>query len=228
MRTYRIEAEGYKGVNLIGEKFGKWTVVSKSHTRHTPNGTVRRLWICECECGVKKSIASHILTRGESKSCGCDTSNLLQKHGGHGHPNYNSWRGMIDRCDNPLSKDFCNYGLRGIDICDTWRRDFWSFVSDMGERPMGLTIERINNNGNYEPGNCRWATRGDQASNRRSSRIITAMGETLSLTQWASKCGVWESGLRYRLDVLGQSPEEAVRSAIQMKATLITKGRPRI
>jgi hypothetical protein len=112
---------------------------------------------------------------------------------------YAVWREMHKRCRNPKNRAFGDYGGRGIYVCPEWD-DFRTFAADMGERPEGLTLERIDNDGPYSPENCRWATRTDQMLNRRSTRWLTHEGRTMTMRQWEKELGLSVSGLRYRLD----------------------------
>jgi hypothetical protein len=128
------------------------------------------------------------------------------RHYRHGHkpkrghsPEYAVWAGMLARCSNSANPNYSRYGGRGIKVCDRWRADFINFLEDMGRRPPGCSIERINNNGDYEPGNCRWATAKEQANNRRSSRLIYYNGAIKTLTQWAEEAGIDHTLLHYRL-----------------------------
>ena len=103
---------------------------------------------------------------------------------------YSSWEAMQNRCYRPQARGFANYGGRGITVCDAWRESFERFALDMGPRPAGHSLERIDNSGHYNPANCRWATRTEQARNRRNSRVLTHMGETLTLAEWAQRTGM--------------------------------------
>lgn len=153
-------------------------------------------WRCKCTCGKEKRVSGYTLRAGISKSCGCLRTKLLiqrfTKHG-YGHrrtPEYNIWKTMRARCTNPNSVSWENYGGRGIGICDRWS-DFALFLEDMGERPSkNHSVDRINNSGNYEPGNCRWATQQEQCNNTRSNRFVTVNGERKTIAQWARKLGV--------------------------------------
>jgi hypothetical protein len=125
----------------------------------------------------------------------------------HGHktkadtsPEYITWRNMIGRCSNPRGTSYPRYGGRGIEVCERWRADFLSFFADMGPKPSPQhSIERIDNDGNYEPGNCRWASLSEQANNRRSSRLIEHAGQRKTLVQWARASGIGVSTLHLRL-----------------------------
>lgn len=153
--------------DITGQRFGRLIALEQ---RGSIDGHV--LWMCHCDCGASPICRYGNLIHENTKSCGClkhDTAATL-KHGHKRHgqrtPTYNSWRGMLARCGNPRNNRYINYGARGIVVCERWLR-FENFLTDMGERPCGLSIDRIDNNGNYEPGNCRWATASQQTANQR-------------------------------------------------------------
>lgn len=160
-----------------------------------------------CECGIEKLFRISKVVSGETKSCGCRRINssqaLMSRHGksldGAGSA-YKSWRSMMDRCYNPRANNYNNYGQRGIKVCERWRY-FENFLADMGHRPNGASLDRWpDQNGHYEPGNCRWATKEEQENNRRDTRIIEFDGLRLSITQWARKIGIDRSALSRRID----------------------------
>ena len=154
--------------------------------------TARRMtiWLCQCECGNEVEVHSSALTSGNTASCGC----LREKHGhaksgADRHGTYSSWEHMHQRCSNPNYEYFDDYGGRGIRVCERWA-SFETFLGDMGERPAGTTLDRKEVDGNYEPGNCRWATIDEQNNNTRRSRRLTYGGRTQSYSEWSRQSGI--------------------------------------
>lgn len=150
-----------------GRRFGRLVAVRKEGKVGT-----RALWVCQCDCGAETRALGSNLTVGDTTSCGCRRREGLGLKHGHNckntpTPTYSSWRAMHERCRLPSHVAWKNYGGRGIRVCARWAQ-FENFLADMGERPEGLTLDRIDVNGDYEPENCQWATRAQQVANRRT------------------------------------------------------------
>ena len=157
---------GRKKQDLQNMRFGRWRVL------HELPGSGNVRWQCECDCGATRGVTSSNLIGGQSTSCGCwkDEKTVARStiHGLVESGAYTSWRGMIERCHNENADKFSYYGGRGITVCQRWRESFKAFHDDMGDRPCGMTIDRIDPDGNYELRNCRWATWKQQSANKRS------------------------------------------------------------
>lgn len=181
-----LKPKKLKGPDHTGKRFGMWTVLERDLSDR--RGSAK--WRCLCDCGTQKVVAANTLIQGKSKSCGC-MSQTWRTEGAtkHGHakskPNggfsgaYKSWHAMRQRCLNENNDQYIDYGGRGITICDAWD-SFENFLADMGDRPPKMTLDRVDPNGNYEPGNCRWATRKMQSQNQRprvrNSQLLALMG----------------------------------------------------
>lgn len=179
--------------DLTGKKFGRWTVIDLVTTR--PHSTY---WNCICDCGTKREVRGSNLRRGIAQSCGCLIKEKMTKHGMTYQREWKSWTGLKSRCYTKTDHHYRYYGGRGIRVCERWRESFLNFFEDMGTCPKGFTIERINNDGNYEPSNCRWASKRDQCRNRRNNVRLTLNGETHILSDWASIRGIPKRTLEYR------------------------------
>ncbi len=196
-------------IDLVGYRFGRWRVLARASNC---NGTAR--WLCRCDCGTEKDVSGVTLRQGQSKSCHhCarrgDPTVHGHARGGNRTKTYRCWEGMIARCCNPAKTNYSRYGGRGIAVCDRWRQSFQAFMDDMGPKPTGTTIERIDNDGHYEPGNCRWATHTEQQRNLRTNRLLTHKGHTACVAEWADHIGLNANTLRARLR-LGWSTERAL------------------
>lgn len=174
-----------KIIEIAGQRFAKLTVIKR-----VTNDSSR--CICKCDCGTVKEYSVSNVRSLRTKSCGCIKSTTPPHNKSHDMTNtstYKTWCHMIYRCNNPSSKSYPDYGGRGISVCDRWLT-FENFLSDMGERPGGLTIDRIDNDGNYEKQNCRWATKKKQANNRRTSKLIEYNQETYTMSELATISGL--------------------------------------
>jgi hypothetical protein len=150
-----------------GDKYGRLTIVKEVEPYVSPSGKTYRKFNCLCECGNITNVMLNKLRNNSTKSCGCYQKEKATTHGLHKHSLYKTWNNMIHRCYHSNHIHYKYYGGRGIKICDRWLNSFQNFLIDMGERPEGTTLDRKNNDGNYEPSNCRWATPKEQIKNRR-------------------------------------------------------------
>lgn len=181
-----------KLVDLTGREFGTLTV----QHRHIVAGDKRTYWWCKCACGVEKPVWAPNLKR-PNVTCGCGKTERIRKVSlKHGHSvgykksrTYRCWVNMLSRCGNQAVWQYKYYGGRGIKVCDRWRESFENFLADMGECPPGMTIEREKNDLDYEPDNCRWATKAEQNLNKRNNRRLTLNGVTKTLVEWAGVLG---------------------------------------
>lgn len=187
---------------LDGQRFGRLTVIRRAGSR-----SGRVVWACMCNCGSTVEVVSHALTSGHTKSCGCwkDERNrgTQPKHsharrGTQPTPTYKTWQAMMTRCYNEKAKSFKDYGGRGIKVCDGWHL-FENFLAHMGERPEGMTLDRIDSNKGYTPENCRWATKITQARNTRVNCIVTYNGSQMTQAEFAETLGLKQSTVSYRL-----------------------------
>ena len=183
---------GYKG-SFMSIKYNYRLYVGKTYNRLTIISYLGRynkykIFLSKCSCGNIRVVKAHSVINNKIKSCGC-----LQKekqklcnttHGKYNTPIYNTWGHLLQRCHNQNNDRFYDYGGRGIFVCRRWRKSFENFYKDMGERPKGKTIDRIDNNGPYAPWNCRWATKKTQSRNMRSNKMITYNGMTKCLSEW--------------------------------------------
>lgn len=205
-------------LNLTGQRFGRLVVgISESRMGKTQRKTY---YFCKCDCGNELWTASQNLRNGRTQSCGClgreKSREKSFKHGMSHTSIHNSWMSMIQRCTDKNCKAYPGYGGRGIKVCERWLT-FNNFLEDMGLPPQkGLTLDRIDNDKGYEPGNVRWATRREQANNRRSSRIIEYGGERKTVAEWERFLGCRRAALNDRL-LKGWTIERALKTPFPSK-----------
>jgi hypothetical protein len=189
-----------------------WTVIGEG----TKPGYV--LCRCSCEAQTESQIARIRLQSGRAQSCSrCSARPLTAKtHGAYGSPTYIVWKSMLGRCRNPNNPDYSNYGGRGIKVCERWCASFENFLADMGVRPsMRHSVDRVDNDGNYESGNCRWATTLQQARHKRNNTVITFRGRAQCMSAWAQEVGLKTCTLWRRLVKYGWSVEKALTTPPQ-------------
>jgi hypothetical protein len=185
----------------IGDRFGRLTLIS---ILQHENG--RRNGVFQCDCGVVKEIRISHVQQGRTVSCCCARperarrmGQSTKRHGLKDSPEWSVWSSMRQRCNSPSHHAYANYGERGIMICERWS-SFENFYADMGPRPSSAhSLDRVDNNGHYEPGNCRWATKLEQGANRRTSRPVEYKGVQMTLSEWARVTGIKRSTIAERL-----------------------------
>lgn len=187
-----------------GDRFGRLTAI-----RDRIGQRNRRLWLCRCDCGTERWFRQDHLKTGLARGCGCYRLDVVTRHGQTQAPTWKSWQSMLNRCRNETDrKHYQDYGGRGIKVCGRWLQ-FENFLADMGERPKGKTLDRIDVDGGYEPGNCRWATMKEQNRNKRSSKFVMYRGRKMCLSEAMELSGVkrWQyyAGIKR-----GMTPEQAL------------------
>lgn len=202
--------------DLTGRRFTRLVVLQ--FARRNLRGDV--YWECLCDCGKIRTVYARHLLQGRTRSCGCWSKDGLL-HLRHGHnrvqkrtPTYTCWAAMIGRCYNPNNQDFPRYGGRGITVCAEWHTSFEAFLRDMGEKPIGMSIERKDNEKGYFFANCKWATATEQANNRHTNTFLTFNNETHNLSGWAKIKGFSADCLKQRIR-LGWSIEKALTTPVR-------------
>ena len=206
-----------KLINITNKRFGRLTALERLPTSKDGHA----MWRCVCDCGNEVSVVGKSLRSGHTVSCGCyqkdATSRARKKHGKSRSKIYTVWCDMKDRCYNEQNKQYADYGGRGITVCERWKNDFRSFFEDVSELPNfgldGYTINRKNNDGNYEPDNIEWASRIKQNNNTRRNRLIAYNGETHTLAEWSRIVGVDRMTITDRLK-RGWSVEKALTTTV--------------
>jgi len=208
-----------QGNELVGRRFGRWEAIEKA-----PSKGQGAHWLCKCDCGHTAVVRARQLQAGKSKSCGCYQREVaasgqrthgkssLKKDGYRAKPRiYRTWTNMKSRCNNPKSSRYESYGGRGIRVCAEWESNYMTFHNWAVENGYqdDLQIDRIDNDGNYTPLNCRWVTLEENNRNSGRTKRITCGGETHTIPEWAKIKGISERNIRQRL-YRGKSPEEAL------------------
>jgi hypothetical protein len=197
---------------VAGFRQGKLTAISPA-----PNMGPTKAWFFRCDCGSIKSIRVTNFYSKNCKSCGCMQGRFGSRGGNYGTPEYKAWLGMRGRCLYEPGRSYPRYGGRGITICDRWLQSADNFIEDMGRRPSkNHSLDRINNNLGYEPSNCRWATRIEQANNKSNNRILTVLGVSKSVAEWSREMSVSTVTIFSRLK-WGWSDEDAVMKPIDTR-----------
>lgn len=195
-----------------GQKFNSLTVIKEIERRE-----YMRQVLCRCNCG--KEIIVRVYDLGRNRSCGCEKKNNL-RHGMSGTPEYAAWKSIKTRCYDPNFIEYQHYGGRGIKVCDEWKDDFRAFYNHIGPRPgSGYSVDRIDNDGDYEPGNVKWSTKSEQHRNTRQNLIVTYRGESRPLVEWVEELGLNYSAVQQRLVKLGWPAERAFSTPVRKKRT---------
>ena len=203
-----------RAIDLTGQKYGSIEVLERAGTKGN-----HALWKCKCVCGIEFNATSNNLRTGNTKSCGC-----VQRmtHGMRRTRVYKIWTGMKERCQRLKSAAYENYGGRGIKVCARWQ-EFEAFYDDMGDPPSEQhTLDRKDNDGDYEPGNCRWATEIEQHNNRSDNRMLTFQGKTQSMMDWVRETGLPKSTIQKRLK-RGWSVQKTLSEPVQATGRRLSK-----
>lgn len=199
-----------KPLDLTGQKYGRLTAVNNTGKKNLRNF----IWNFKCDCGSTVELPSGEVRRGRVGSCGCLGKELARErmkkiqslgteaaktHGMTNTRTFVSWDSMKQRCLNPNHKSYCEYGGKGVEVCDRWINSFENFLADMGERPIGTTLDRKDGSLGYTPENCRWATFEQQGNNRKTNVFLEHDGKKLTVTQWSKIVGISNKAISYRL-----------------------------
>lgn len=179
-----------KPIPIHGKVFGRLTVID-----YAGQGK----WLCKCSCGATTKVITQNLKKGNTTSCGCAWRQKMRKHGLSSLPLYRTWVAMRHRCNNPHCMEFKNYGGRGIKVDPRWD-DFAAFLADMGMRPKGCELDRIENDGPYSKENCRWVPKRVNLNNKRTNHFLEFNGKRQSLAEWAAECGITYNTLANRVN----------------------------
>ncbi len=206
-------------LDWTGKIFGRLSVLAEVPERR--QGAV--MCSCLCVCGNETVVSRGSLKCGGVTSCGCAFTDALTTHGDSGSYEYDTWCRLKNRCHNPNTPRFKDYGARGIEVCERWKSDYPAFLSDVGRKPEWAdSLERIDNDKGYSPDNCKWATRTEQARNTRVSRTLTFRGREKTMAEWAEWTGLVRETIRDRIDKLGWNVERALTTNTRRFVTKIS------
>jgi hypothetical protein len=218
-----------------GQRFGRLSIVAEESPKLVGTRSIRR-FRCKCDCGKTTVVNLQGLRAKTIKSCGCLRQELSSaRNTTHGHTrgqhgkrtisrSYSAWKQMRARCQRPAHAYFKHYGGRGIKVCERWQK-FENFLADMGEPPQGTSLDRLNNDGDYEPANCAWRTQVEQMYNRRTTIHVLFQGERLSLRDWSERTGIPRATLHNRIVLLSWAPERALTTPHRPKLYRVTRER---
>lgn len=211
-----------------GMKFGRLTVTYYAGRRPLPGGQRTTWWGCRCQCGNVVEVRGSNLQQKHTTSCGCLVKEMIRDrcvtHGQSNTKMFMRWDSMCQRCQNPNHRQYARYGGRGIKVCKRWLK-FENFYTDMGDPPTDEhSLDRIDNDGDYKPSNCRWATHAEQQRNKENNRIITVDGESRCVAEWAEITGIKETTLLQRLQ-RGWSDERTVNTPVRKMRSFVRGGR---
>lgn len=204
-----------RSLELSGQRYGMLVVIRKAESA----GSQSR-WACICDCGTETVVRQGNLRNGHTTSCGCKravvTAAIRTSHGMFGTPTYRSWSAMLTRCLNEANPRFPDYGGRGIKVHDDWK-NFDSFLADMGERPEGTTLGRVDNDGNYEPGNCEWQHSQAQARNKRNTVFFDFQGKRATLQEHCEAVGMHYPTAKSRIYLYGWTVDKALTTPTRQR-----------
>lgn len=201
-----------KLIDRVGERYNRLVVIERAANKSDKDNNAR--WLCQCDCGNTCIAYGGDLQREKFKSCGCLNAERNLKHGKSHSYVYKIWKSMIQRTSNPTGGGYKNYGARGITVSDEWK-SFPAFYADVGDRPRGYSLERIDNDKGYSKENCKWATSSEQNNNKRNNHYVEFRGKRQTLTQWSRETGISVHALHTRLDELSWDVEKALTTPVK-------------
>lgn len=223
-----MRGRGYNKIDLVGQKFGEWQVLSAAPSRRNVGGSSETYWACRCSCGKLQEVAGKALRKAKTTKCNaCAGRARVKPHNVRvlHATTFHVWTGMKQRCYCPTNQAYDRYGGRGITMSPRWLESFENFLEDMGPKPDSMSLDRIDVNGSYSKENCRWATTLEQANNTRVNFKVEYEGTTFTLSELARHCGVKYLKLHNQLRTRGRPLEEAIQRARSLEQNTSTGGR---